>query len=407
MPSEEPPAEIKELATWAEAAIGPTLAHPSTWSCLLRPRRQPAYDRHGRHGADAVHRQAQRRQRAHGLSTVALLGRRPHLLRRPALLQAAGSICSPSDATVAVELGEMTIPADIVDWFRSVFAASNRRLAERIQNAPATPEPHLDTTFIEHLTAYSSPHTFPSGWAIRIDTHYLGGMRHFYGREIADIGILVFFHRAGSLIRQKVALLQSKRLYPTAGDVAYIDDYDFRIGMARLAQRDRHVASMMTQRLFSFDENSRYLALHAHDNQYTTIAKYKSERRMPVFYLLYNPPTIPLQVQMPLNSYVNITADPSLGSRVMPYQYVARCLASKAPGYRPSVADLANNGSIHDTGWRLEYFMADLLLSCQQGRRFTDADSDDIETLFFRRSGPIAATVAVTIEMPEEAELPE
>ena len=50
--------------------------------------------------------------------------------------------------------------------------------------------------------------------------------------------------------------------------------------------------------------------------------------------------------------------------------------------------------------------MADLLLSCKEGRRFTDANSDEMRNLFYRRSGPILATVAVTVEVPEGEELP-
>ena len=299
------------------------------------------------------------------------------------------------------------IPTDIVSWFRSVFAASNRRLSERIQNAPATPEPHLDTTFIEHLYAYSTPHSFPSGWAIRIDTHYLGGLRHFRGWEIADIGVFVFFRRAGLLIRQKVALLQSKRLYPTAGDIDYLDEFDFRVGMARLAQREKHAPSMLAHRLFTFDDSSAYRALHAHDRQYNAIRQYMDEYNLPVFYLLYNPPTTPLHVQVPITGYVEILDDPPLGSRIFPYTNVSRILDTRPKGYTPKLSDIADDRDSHISGWRLEYFMADLLLSCRTGRRFTDADSDTMETLFFRRSGPIAATVAVTVEMPEEAELPE
>jgi hypothetical protein len=65
------------------------------------------------------------------------------------------------------------------------------------------------------------PRTLTSGWTVRIATHYLGGGRH-YGEwngwerrwEVADIGVLVMFREAGKLRRTKVALLQSKRLYP-------------------------------------------------------------------------------------------------------------------------------------------------------------------------------------------------
>ena len=200
----------------------------------------------------------------------------------------------------------MDLPTDIVDWFRGVFAAANRRLAERIRNAPAVPEPHLDTTFIEHLMAYSAPRTFPSGWAIRIDVHYLGGLRQFGTWEIADIGVLVFFQRGGSLIREKVALLQSKRLYPTAGEIDHLEEYDYRVGMARLGKRDKHAPSMLSQRAFTFKRTSRYKALIVDDHQYEAISKYMKQHSFPVFYLFYNPPMIPLNVQVPVTEYVDV-----------------------------------------------------------------------------------------------------
>ncbi|HWZ37078.1 MAG TPA: hypothetical protein VNY08_02100 [Bradyrhizobium sp.] len=150
----------------------------------------------------------------------------------------------------------MAIPKEIVDWFRSVFADANRRLAEKMLNAPATPEPTFDLTFIEHLTNYAAPRKFKSDWAIRIDTHYLGGLRHFRSWEVADIGVFVFFTRGGRMIRRKVALLQSKRLFPTTGDVDHLEEYDYRVGMARIAARDTDLASMMSQRKFSFTKAS-------------------------------------------------------------------------------------------------------------------------------------------------------
>jgi hypothetical protein len=126
----------------------------------------------------------------------------------------------------------MAIPKEVVDWFRGIFADVNRRLAEKMLNAPATPEPTFDLTFIEHLTNYAAPRKFKSDWAIRIDTHYLGGLRHFRSWEVADIGVFIFFTKKEKLIRRKVALLQSKRLFPKTGDVDHLEEYDYRIGMA-------------------------------------------------------------------------------------------------------------------------------------------------------------------------------
>ena len=299
----------------------------------------------------------------------------------------------------------MSIPAEVVDWFRDVFAALNRRLSEKIENAPPIPETHLDTTFIEHLNAYSSPRAFPTGWAIRIDTHYLGGMRHFYSWEIADLGVFVFFQQNGTLIRQKVALFQCKRLYPTAGDIDHLEEYDYRIGMARLASRDRYAPSMMTHRLFEFQESSRYQALGAKDRQCTLISDFIYKYHFPVYYLFYNPSKVPLKIQVPSKRYVHITADPPLGARVLPFEHVAKVLGSKNKGNSPSIADMAGRDGLDKHGWRLEHFMADLLLSCKQGRRFAEAVYEDLYALFNRRSGPIAATVAVTVEVPDEVEV--
>ena len=301
----------------------------------------------------------------------------------------------------------MTIPEDIVDWFRDIFSASNRRISERIQNSPNTPEQHLDLTFIEHLLEYSTPHVFKSGWVIRIDTHFIGGLGQFYSWEIADIGVFVFFSRNKKLIRQKVALLQSKRLYPTSGDIDHINEYDYHIGMAGLGQRDKSAPSMMAQRLFMFEKTSCYKALQAHNRQYENISKFTKQHFPPVFYLFYNPPTLPLQVQVPLTSRFASESDPPLGARVVPFRKVADILDKKQKGYSPTLADIAGDAGVCDHNWRLEHFMADLLLSCKEGQRFTNANSDEMQNLFYRRSGPISAAVAVTVEMPEGEELPE
>ena len=49
--------------------------------------------------------------------------------------------------------------------------------------------------------------------------------------------------------------------------------------------------------------------------------------------------------------------------------------------------------------------MADLLLGCREGRRFDNTDHGALEALFYRRSGPISATIAITIEVPDDVEL--
>jgi hypothetical protein len=46
-----------------------------------------------------------------------------------------------------------------------------------------------------------------------------------------------------------------------------------------------------------------------------------------------------------------------------------------------------------------------VLLGCSEGRRFDDADREALDALFYRRSGPIAATIAVTVEVPGDVKL--
>jgi hypothetical protein len=305
----------------------------------------------------------------------------------------------------------MNIPPAIVDWFREVFAAANRRLSEKWLNVPNIPETSLDTTLVEHLSGYAAPHRFPSNWVIRFDTHYIGGLRHFYDRwEIADIGVLIFFQQSGRLVRRKVALLQSKRLYPATGEVEVLERYDYMIGMARLGDRDPNAPSMLATRRFGFDEVCRYGALVSGDKQHRAIAAHIDQHKIPVFYLLYNPPLVPLIIELPLLSDAVQQDDPTLGARVIPVAPMFAVLEAASAGYKPSLADtrdlLVGHPNGPDSfGWRLEHFMADLLLGCREGRRFGNTDRGALEALFYRRSGPISATIAITIEVPDDVEL--
>jgi hypothetical protein len=57
--------------------------------------------------------------------------------------------------------------------------------------------------------------------------------------------------------------------------------------------------------------------------------------------------------------------------------------------------------SIHvDGGWRLEDFVVDHFLRCTEGDIFESMRDDRIFDLFNRRSGAIAAAVAINIENP-------
>jgi hypothetical protein len=49
-------------------------------------------------------------------------------------------------------------------------------------------------------------------------------------------------------------------------------------------------------------------------------------------------------------------------------------------------------------GWRLERFVADEVLRCRQGTIFDDSSDPNLYGLLYRRSAPISAAIAITID---------
>src|SRR5947207_5944767 len=169
-------------------------------------------------------------------------------------------------------MADFELPKGVLTWLTGVFTECDRRITQKLHNNPNRPEESLDLTWIEHLSQYASPVTLSSLWTIKIETHYLGGLRHFGNWEIADIGVLMFFRQAGTVKRSKVALLQSKRLYPSNNTVQEEDRIDYEIGFARLADPESLQQSLAVEAEFQFDDSCRYGALAAQSDQVKAIA---------------------------------------------------------------------------------------------------------------------------------------
>ena len=191
------------------------------------------------------------------------------------------------------------LPPDVQKWVREVFASCNSRISSKLSRIPTAHETSLDMTFVEHFSEFSAPIRFPSEWIVTLDTHYLGGMRHFNSWEIADIGLLVVFRQAGKVVLTKVALLQSKRLYPVEEDFNEDHPAYYELGFGRLLKPDTSFESVSAPRAFTFDQTSRYKALKVEDEQYEAIRDYETKFKIPVHYLLYHPLTIPWSVVLP------------------------------------------------------------------------------------------------------------
>lgn len=297
------------------------------------------------------------------------------------------------------------IPSDAVNAVRHVFAACNAAASSKLTMVPNTQEESLDLTWIDEITKFASPQVVGSGWVIRCDAHYLGGLRHFENFEIADIGVLVHMRFAQGVRKSKVVLLQSTRLYPTAGHVREETLSDYETGFARLADPEDEALPIALERVFRFDEASRYNALKRDSDQVSRIDAYQKKVGIPVYYHLYNPWETPLEQLVPLRDPTPPDGAPALGTRVVPAGMLHDVLKTSSAA-SPSVADLADLGELPAHGWRIEDFIADEVLSCRQGHVYGSIRDSEMVRLFNRRSGPIAAAIAITIESPDVAAAP-
>jgi len=300
------------------------------------------------------------------------------------------------------------LPDDVVRLIREIFGECNLRVATKMSRIPTVHETSLDLTFIEHFSQVAVPITLPSEWTVRLDTHYLGGGRHFGAWEVADIGLLVIFRRAGHVVRSKVALLQAKRLYPIEQDFSEDKELDYMIGFGRLYESDNQFAAVTTPRRFSFEEGCRYRTLVVDDQQYQAIRDYEKRYTIPVHYLLYHPLRVPSSTAIPLSSRRAPRGPLRVGCRVVRADLLRQALSKQAHGYVPSYGDLKYllptpyDEADHSPGWRLEYFVSELLSKCHEGHVTEEGLADEgLIAVFNRRTHPISAAVQITFDAPE------
>jgi hypothetical protein len=294
------------------------------------------------------------------------------------------------------------LPADVVEAVRDVFVACNASSTATLTMAPNVQEEWLDHVWIGEVTRFAAPRVVDSGWVVRLDTHYLGGMRHFEHFEIADIGVLVHLRLGEQERKSKVVLSQSKRLYPNAGAVREETMTDYRIGFGRLADPEDERLPIALERVFRFSDGSRYGAIARASEQVRRIERYQRDVGLPVFYHLYNPWEVPMEQRIPLTDATPPAGMPPLGVRVLPASVLHRMLPGASANH-PSLADLASADGLPTYGWRLEDFVCDEVLACREGHEYQSIQEESMQALFNRRSGPIAAAIAITIESPDVA----
>lgn len=302
------------------------------------------------------------------------------------------------------------IPAEVKQWIKSVFAEVNRRTSNKLTRIPTIHETSLDLTVIEQISQFASPFRFVGGWLVSIDTHYLGGGRHFGEWEIADLGVLVIFRKGRIVQRTKLGLLQSKRLYPDELTVDAEDHpVDYMIGFGRLLHSDSEFASAIRERTFNFSNDSRFRALEYDGKQYRRILEYQTKEKIPVHCLFYNPLRVPSAATIPVTAGEPVVEQScDVGCRIMAMNRLHEFLHSRRvkSGYNPSYSDivLASSGLPEGSvgGWRLEHFIVDLLMGCQEGYvgGINPMQDRGLERVFFARTAPISAAISITIDSP-------
>ncbi len=293
------------------------------------------------------------------------------------------------------------LPASVLRYVAQVFGKANRHICSRIAMVPNTAEESLDQALVTFLAGYASPRIVEPGWAVRIDTHFLGGMRHWGRWEIADIGLLVFVKQNSQVVAHKTALLQSKRLYPSAGTVDDETKDDFHLGIHRLIPSKGASTSLSLSHVFEFSTDSAYKAMKVADDQWTAIEDFEDKTNLNVFYLLYNPWALDARYRYPAeHDPAPLGPSANGGCRVVPYGAMRAALDTHSSGYTPKFSDAQKAMRFltkGHAGWTLEHFVAYEVMKCRKGNLFDGADDPKIVPLFARQA-PIAASVSVTIE---------
>lgn len=94
-----------------------------------------------------------------------------------------------------------------------------------------------------------------------------------------------------------------------------------------------------------------------------------------------------------------------IGARVISAQMLDERLKSQnlKKGDNPAFHNVFTEArTVTSPPWPLEYFVADLVLGCKEGRiaGVNPMEDEALFRVFNRRSGPISAAIAVTIDTP-------
>ena len=246
----------------------------------------------------------------------------------------------------------------------------------------------------------------PCNWIVRIDAHFIGGGRHFGTWEVADIGLMIVFRRNGKVIKSKIALLQSKKLYANSLKYSKENKYFSRFGLGRLLVSNEEHSELIENKLLVFKENSKYRAYKKGSEQQDAMGHFERQWDTKMYYLFYNPANIPHGVKMPMEDEPSI-GENVIGCRVIPKDQLDLALNSKNPGYMPSYQDVRDglppkfSGHNFTAGWRLENFVSDLMLECKEGLVDDSPNFESLRILMDQKRLPMSCALSITFDIQD------
>jgi len=222
---------------------------------------------------------------------------------------------------------------------------------------PSVYETTLDQILVTRLVKAFNRVIAPT---VSADVTYIGGKKQYHKSELADI--LVAFEDSYSG-KVKLALLQSKRLYPKKSKAT----------VSRLG---------IPYRKEEFLSSSTYNALRDKKQQ-SSIQAISNYTNGSIFYLFYNPWCIPLAALRPYTSFVGT---PEAGMRVMPAEEILQNMPKRGVPKYSSIKEIfykmpqkdKHGYDFEEAGWRFEDWMADLFLGCKVGYGLTRSELDRI-----------------------------
>lgn len=294
------------------------------------------------------------------------------------------------------------IPEEIIDYVRNHIANCNNQLANSLSKFPGIREESLDNNFIAYFQKIAGPVRVIPEWNVRFEAYFIGGGRHFYTWEVADIGLMVIFRKKGKIIRSKMVFLQSKKLYADNVKVQESDPY-MRMGMGKLLDTVEEHKEKSRKKILKFEEKSKYRAFKKESEQQQAMSSFERKFAMNMYYLFYNPLNIPLSVTSPLEEEIEMVEN-KVGCRVMTKNFLDDALRIQPKNHMPSYGDIKYmlTGEFmndeHQGGWRFEYFVADLIMRCKEGLKDDSPNFETVQDILSQKRRAVASVLSITID---------